>query len=67
MAPKVGMSKKQWLRQTLVGDLVKADGDWEVWKSGNQFYYFKAGVLDHIDQGQLMQERYQVEIIHKNQ
>jgi len=66
-APKIGMTREQWMRRTLVGDMVSAKEGWEVWKSGRAFYYFKDGKLDHIDQGQLMQERFQVEVIHKTE
>jgi len=61
------MTEKQWLHRTLIGDLVAAKDNWRVWKSGNTFYYFKDEILDHIDQGQLMQERFQVEIIYKEE
>lgn len=64
-APKIGMAEKQWLRRTLIGDLAYQDANWRVWKSGNTFYYFRDGKLDHVDQGQLMQQRFQVEVIHK--
>lgn len=64
-APRIGMTKNQWMHRTLVGDLVTAQDNWEVWKSGNTFYYFKDGKLDRIDQGQLMQQRFQIEVINK--
>ena len=67
LSPKVGMTKNQWAWRTLVGDLVTAQDGWEVWKSGGAFYYFKDGRLDHIDQGQLMQQRFQLEVIHKTE
>lgn len=66
MAPQIGLTKTQWMRRTLVADLVSAQGNVEVYRSGNTFYYFKDGKLDSIDQGQLMQQRYQVEVIHKD-
>jgi len=66
-APKLGMTRNQWMRRTLIGDLVTMKDNWEVWKSGGRFYYFKDGVLDHIDQGLLMQQRFQIEVIQKQQ
>jgi hypothetical protein len=62
---KIGMDKKVWLRRTLVADLVEAEEQREVWKSGNQFYYFENDKLVKIDQGQQQQQRYQLEIINK--
>jgi len=61
------MTRNQWMHRTLVADMVAARDDWEVWRSSNTFYYFKDGKLDHIDQGQMMQERFQIEVIHKEQ
>jgi len=65
LAPQVGMTRNQWVGQTLIGDQVYLDENWEVWKSGGKFYYFKDGKLDRIDQGQLLQERFQIENIQK--
>ena len=62
---KIGMDKKTWMRRTLVADLVEAEGEKEVWKSGGRFYYFENDKLVKIDQGQQQQQRYQVEIINK--
>jgi hypothetical protein len=59
------MPRDQWLKRTLIGDQVYLKENWEVWRSGRRYYYFKDGKLDHIDQGQLMQQRFQIEIIQK--
>ena len=64
-APSIGMARNQWLRQTIIADQVYLQNNWEVYKSGGKFYYFKDGKLDHVDQGQMMQQRFQVEIINK--
>ena len=66
MAPQIGMTKTQWFHRTLVADLVSAEGNEEVYRSGDTFYYFKDGKLDRIDQGQSRQQRYQVEVIHRS-
>ena len=65
LAPKIGMDRNEWLRTTLIADQVGLQGDWEVWRSGGKFYYFKNGKLDHIDQGQLMEKRFRIDVRHK--
>jgi hypothetical protein len=65
LTPKIGMDRNAWLQRTLVADQVYLNDVWEVWRSGNRFYYFKNGKLDHIDQGSLMEKRFRIEIINK--
>jgi hypothetical protein len=48
---QLGMSQKQWLKKTLIADLVSEDGETTVYKSGRRHYHFKDGVLVKIDQG----------------
>ncbi len=65
LAPRIGMTRDHWLRRTLIADQVYLKDNLEVWQSGKKFYYFKDGKLDRIDQGQQMQQRFQIEIIDK--
>ena len=62
----LGISRQQWMWRTLIADRVAAYPGQEIWRSGNNFYYFVDDKLEHIDQGQRVQERYQVEVIHKS-
>ena len=46
--------------------MIRAEGNVEVWTTGDgMFLYFENGILVKVDQGQLRQQRVQVEVIKK--
>ncbi|ACB75879.1 hypothetical protein [Opitutus terrae] len=65
--PKLGMTEKQWLHRTLIGDLVYMSGSVKAYRSHGVYYYFKDGILVRIDQGMIPPERIQVEVTVKSE
>ena len=65
LTPKIGMTRSEWLGQTTIADQVYLGDDREVWWSEGKYYYFRDGMLDHIDQGQLMKEHFETDTIEK--
>lgn len=57
IASKIGETEEHWLKNTLVGDLVYAEGNYKAWKSGGIYYYFKDGVLVKINEGMIPRQR----------
>jgi hypothetical protein len=45
----VGMGEKDWLRRTLIADLVFAEADQKVYRSDGMYYYFSKGQLLKVD------------------
>lgn len=60
--PHIGMTEKQWLHRTLVGDLVYMEGSVKAYRSGGAYYYFKDGVLVKIDQGIIPAQKIEMDI-----
>ncbi|MEY2167786.1 MULTISPECIES: hypothetical protein [unclassified Rhodanobacter] len=68
--PRLGMSYNEWrdnwarsFNNWTPPRMVAAQGDEEVWTFGDGvYYYFVDGSLVKMDQGQLMQQRIQVEV-----
>lgn len=60
--PQIGMTEKQWLHRTLIGDLVYMEGSVKAYRSGGAYYYFKDGVLVKIDQGIIPAQKIEMEI-----
>jgi len=65
LTPKIGMTRSEWLERTTIADQVSLKDDWEVWWSEGKYYYFRNGRLDHIDEGQLLKERFETKTIEK--
>jgi len=65
LTQKIGMTRSEWLGQTTIADQVYLGDYKEVWWSEGKYYYFRDGRLNHIDQGQLMNERFETETIEK--
>jgi hypothetical protein len=60
--PQIGMTEKQWLHRTLVGDLAYMEGSVKAYRSGGAYYYFKDGILVKIDQGMIPAQKIEMEI-----
>ena len=60
--PKIGMSEKQWLRRTLIADIVYMEGDVKAYKSSGAYYYFVDGKLAKIDEGMIPAQKIQLEL-----
>lgn len=59
---KLGMTEKQWLRTTLIGDLVYMEDGIKAYRSSGAYYYFKDGILVKVDQGILPPQKIEMEI-----
>jgi hypothetical protein len=59
---RLGMDEKDWLRSTLIADLVYLEGDVKAYRSGGAYYYFLSGKLARIDQGMLPAQTIKLEI-----
>lgn len=60
--PQIGMTEKQWLHRTLIGDLVYMEGSVKAYRSNGAYYYFNDGVLVKIDQGMIPAQKIEMEI-----
>jgi hypothetical protein len=58
----VGMSKNRWLKQTFIADEILIKDEWEVWKSGKGYYYFKNNKLEHVDRGEMAVRDFKLEV-----
>ena len=65
-APKIGMTRDQWLHRTLFAKPVVAHDDREVWRYGGSYYYFHEGILDYIDQGQRLKKHSKFDTLAKD-
>lgn len=61
-APQLGMTEKDWLRSTLIGDVAHIDGDFRVYRSNGAYYYFRQGKLVKVDEGQEIPKKIAIEI-----
>jgi predicted acyltransferase (DUF342 family) len=60
--PEIGMSEKQWLRRTLIADVVYQEGSVKAYRSSGRYFYFVDGILQRIDQGVIPAQRIQLEV-----
>jgi hypothetical protein len=60
--PEIGMTEKQWLRRTLIADVVYMEENVKAYRSSGVYYYFVDGVLAKIDQGMIPPHRIQMEV-----
>ena len=56
------MTEKQWLRTTLIGDLVYMEDGIKAYRSSGAYYYFKDGILVKVDQGILPPQKIEMEV-----
>lgn len=69
---RIGMSLEEFRNITKNGARIEVmEENYTVYSTYNidakkTFYYFKNGLLEKIDQGQFKQQRYQLEVINKN-
>ena len=64
-AARLGMTEKEWLQRTIFASPVMANDNVEIWKSHSSYYYFEEGKLKSIDQGQMAEQQYHMEVKHK--
>lgn len=61
--PRLGMTEEAFKRSHMIDfdveplSLVAAQDSMRVYETGNVFYYFRSGVLEQVDQGQLFEQR----------
>ena len=55
--PRVGMTERKWIRNTISYDLVYIQGDVKAYRSDGAYYYFKGGKLVTVNQTLLAADR----------
>ena len=59
---QMGISEKDWLRNTFIADLTYMDGNVKAYRSSGMYYYFVDGKLTRIDQGVLPAKTIRLEV-----